>query len=423
MPPGNIKENLNYNEKKVQRRHAKLIHSSGYLKDTAQLNFQEKLQGFTRLIERNNSKTNALHISLNFSRTDQLNKEKLTQIADDYMERIGFGDQPYLVYQHDDAGHPHIHIVTTSIRADGSRINTYRIGADKSEKARKAIEILYGLTKAEDSKLKEALQFKSVDIEKVMYGKSETKRAITNVLNAVLEKYKFSSLPELNAILGLYNVQADRGKEDSRTYQKQGLFYRLLNEQGEKVGIPIKASLFYCKPTLKFLQIKFLKNSTEKETHKKKLANTIKLALLKKPDSLDQLIKDLETKGIHVIKRIAKTGMIYGLTYIDHNSKCVFNGRDVGTAYSAKAVLDMIEKSGQQGQQRPALKVQDTTLLPPPEKVNHQLESAEDTSSLLTRTENDSALENLIETLLAPEYTDPNLPYPLRPKRKKRKRK
>ena len=53
---------------------------------------------------------------------DKLSKEKLKEIANEYMQKIGFGEQPYLLYQHHDAGHPHIHIVTTNIKADGKRI-------------------------------------------------------------------------------------------------------------------------------------------------------------------------------------------------------------------------------------------------------------------------------------------------------------
>jgi hypothetical protein len=44
-----------------------------------------------------------------------LSKEKITEIAVEYMDKIGFGEQPYLVYQHFDSGHTHLHIVTTNI--------------------------------------------------------------------------------------------------------------------------------------------------------------------------------------------------------------------------------------------------------------------------------------------------------------------
>ena len=85
----------------------------------------------------------------------------------------------------------------------------------------------------------------------------ETKRAIQNVLDDVINQYKYSSLAELNAVLKQYNVMADRGTEDSIIYQKKGLYYRALDDNGNKIGVPIKASLFHQKPTLSFLEQKF----------------------------------------------------------------------------------------------------------------------------------------------------------------------
>ncbi len=93
--------------------------------------------------------TKTLHVSLNFDPTERLSNDKLIGIASIYMEKIGFEEQPFLVYRHEDSGHPHIHIVSTTIRKDGSRINTHNIGRNQSEKARKEIEKLYGLVKAE----------------------------------------------------------------------------------------------------------------------------------------------------------------------------------------------------------------------------------------------------------------------------------
>jgi hypothetical protein len=73
-------------------------------------------------------KTNTLHIILNFDRDDKPDVNTLQQIAAAYMEKIGFGDQPYLVYQHKDASHPHLHIVTTNVQVDGNRISIHNIG-------------------------------------------------------------------------------------------------------------------------------------------------------------------------------------------------------------------------------------------------------------------------------------------------------
>src|SRR3954452_19551010 len=113
------------------------------------------------------------------------------------MDKIGFGEQPYLVYQHVDAGHPHLHIVTTNIKADGKRIDTFNIGRNQSEKARQELEQKFKLVKALGRKIL-GEEIRPVS-QKIQYGKSETKRAITNVLDHVLKQYKYSSLAELNA--------------------------------------------------------------------------------------------------------------------------------------------------------------------------------------------------------------------------------
>src|SRR5215831_14380460 len=154
--PHSIKRALNYNEQKVQKGKAELLFAGNYLQTREELNFYSKLERFEKLIEKNSAKTNTLHISLNFDPSEKLSKEKLVGIANLYMSKIGFGNQPYLVYEHRDAGHPHIHIVTTSIQENGKRINTYNIGKNQSEKARKEIEVEFGLVNAASRDFKQA---------------------------------------------------------------------------------------------------------------------------------------------------------------------------------------------------------------------------------------------------------------------------
>ena len=109
--PHSIRRALNYNEQKVRKGQAEFLYAANYLKDSEQLNFYDKLQRFTDLISLNErAKTNSLHVSINFDNSDRLSKEKILEIAAEYMERICFGEQPYLVYQHNDAGHPHLHV-------------------------------------------------------------------------------------------------------------------------------------------------------------------------------------------------------------------------------------------------------------------------------------------------------------------------
>lgn len=281
--PHSIKRALNYNEKKVQTGLAECIYAGNYLKNSGEMKFHEKLNRFNDLIELNERtrKSNTLHISLNFHPTENFNKDKLIDIASTYMSKIGFSKQPFLVYQHTDAGHPHIHIVTTNIQPDGRRINTFNIGRNQSEAARKEIEKMYGLIKASDRNQRVTETIDSINVQRAQYGKSETKRAITNILDAVINHFSYTSLPELNAVLRLYNVVADRGIEAGRIFRTRGLLFKILDEKGNKIGVPIKASSIHSKPTLKNLEKKFAENEIKRQPARQKLKTAIDWTLAK----------------------------------------------------------------------------------------------------------------------------------------------
>jgi hypothetical protein len=331
---------LNYNEKKCQKNQARCIYSGNYLLQPGQMNFHEKMERMQDLIARNErtKKTNTLHISLNFDPSEKHDTHKLSQIAQTYMDKIGFGQQPYLVYQHHDAGHPHIHIVTTNIQASGKRIDTYNIGRNQSEKARKEIETEFNLVRAQDKKHGLATGINPVDVQKVQYGKSETRRSIANVLGHVIDHFKYTSVAELNAVLKQYNVVADTGTENGRIQKYGGLLYRLLDSRGNKIGVPIKASLFHNKPTLKYLEKKFEENEVSRQPEKKKLKATIDWTLAKGKGSLKEFIEALQKEKIYTVLRQNKDGLNYGITFIDFRTKAVFNGSDIGKSYSIAGI-------------------------------------------------------------------------------------
>lgn len=336
-----IKGALNYNEVKVTGGKAALIHASGFMKDTHALSFYDKLHRFTALHELNErATTNTFHISLNFDPSEQFNSERLSSIASTYMEKVGLGNQPYLVYEHKDAAHPHVHIVTTIIQPNGKRIPTHNFGKLKSEPARKEIEIEFGLIKA-SSKVKNALDvIPSSEIKKAVYGKSVTRRSISNIVRAVTGSYKYTSLPELNAALRQYNVTADRGTEKSRMFAKKGLVYGLLDEKGKRVGIPVKASSIFGKPTLTFLERQFKLGDISRQRNREPLKKIIDGVLSSaNVRTKKDFISALEAKGIVVLFRANAEGRTYGVTFVDNNTRSVFNGSVLGKEYSAAPIL------------------------------------------------------------------------------------
>ena len=94
----------------------------------------------------------------------------------------------------------------------------------------KCMENKFSLTKYNKPLSQEPVQVKRA--QQVIYGETELKRGINDVLNTVIPHYNYSTLEELNAVLRLYNIMAHRGKEDSHLYLTRGLLYNALNEQG-----------------------------------------------------------------------------------------------------------------------------------------------------------------------------------------------
>ena len=411
--PHSLQRALNYNEKKVQQQKAECIHAGNYLLNPEQMNFYQKMERLQDLIMLNEraKKSNSLHISLNFDPSERLAKQSHVEIAQLYMEKIGFGEQPYLVYQHHDSGHPHLHIVTTSIRPDGKRIDTYNIGRNQSEKARKEIEKTFGLVKAESKSTERAKEIHPVNVQKVQYGKSETRRSITNVLDAVVNHFKYTSLAELNAVLKQYNVMADRGSEKGIIYKSNGLIYRLLDEKGNKIGVPIKASLIYSKPTLKNLEKKFAEKKLNRQPDKKKLKTAIDWSLSKSSNSLDQFIMALKKEKIQTIIRENKDGIKYGITFIDYRTKSVFNGSDIGKDYSMAGIQKKLNEEDQCPKQILSEKKPFTT----PATSQNMANGFTEEKNKDQKTGNDPLKE-----LITPEKSFHKLPFELIKKKKKR---
>lgn len=413
--PHSLKRALNYNEKKVQKGQAECIHAGNYLLNPEQMKFHHKLERLQDLIALNErtKKSNTLHISLNFDPSEKLYKEKLSEIAQTYMDKIGFVKQPYLVYQHTDAGHPHIHIVTTNIQADGKRIDTYNIGRNQSEKARKEIEQSFGLIKAQGVKIQQSKETIPINVQRIQYGKSETRRSITNVLDTVINQYKYTSLAELNAILKQYNVVADRGNEKGRIYKTKGLLYKLLDEKGNKIGVPIKASLIYSQPTLKNLEKKFSENEIKRQPDRQKLKTAIDWVIAKSPASLKELTAALLKEKIQTVLRQNNDGLVYGVTFIDYRSKSVFNGSDLGKQYSIAGIQQKINEQGK------------STIQETKSKETPQLTKQPKAITIFEGKEKQFELENnkedLLQQLTGSEKTFNRLPFELI-KRKKKKR-
>jgi hypothetical protein len=398
---------ISYNENKVKEGTADCIFARGFAGEAKQLSFADKLSTFAYYIRQNTKvTTNAVHISLNFDPKEKLSDDKLRAISSNYLDKIGFGLQPFLIYRHFDAAHPHVHIVTTNVQLDSRKISLNNIGRDKSERARKEIEVEFSLVKATGRKVGQE-QLKAADLSRALYGKSETKRAISNIVNAITRSYKFASIHELNAVLKQYNVIADPGREGSIVHLKKGLCYSLVDKNGNSIGVPIKASSIYGKPTLKSLTNQFELNELLKTPHKERVKQVIDNFIQGEDKTLKGLVNHCIANQIFPVVRQNEEGRIYGLTFIDDSTKCVFNGSSLGKQYSAKGILDRLGKQ--------AISCS-TRIRVPSLPVKEGIEACEVNRAFSFETNN----KGLLETFTEAKLDHSNAPYEMRRKKKRK---
>lgn len=296
-----IRRTLLYNEQKVEENKALLLDARNYWQEKEDLSFEEKmhrLKDLTLLNER--CKAHCIHISVNFHPVDQLTDKEMVRIAAEFMKDIDFKDQPWLVYRHIDAGHPHCHVVSTNIRHDGSRIPNDLRSPYLLKQLCQRIEWAHGLTHAQ---MPVRRKTQTADYaQKLKYGETSTKEGIANVLRHTLDKYAYTSLEHLNSLLSLYHVRADRGSTQGLMYQNRGLYYRMIDAEGKKVGAPIKASAFESQPTLNNLEQKFILNAAKEAESIRHVERHVLWAMRPQPPaSLANFREELRTRRIVLV--------------------------------------------------------------------------------------------------------------------------
>ncbi len=150
-------------------------------------------------------------------------------------KKLRFGNQPWVMYKHEDIDRHHIHIVTVNVNEEGKRLNQdflYR----RSKKITTELEDKYNLHKAQREKVSPDTPITKLD------PSGDIKRQVANTVKLVGMRWKFQTLGEYNAILGLYNIRCEEtdGKVNGREYH--GLVYFALNDNGEPIANPFKAS-------------------------------------------------------------------------------------------------------------------------------------------------------------------------------------
>ena len=322
---------LGYNFKKVEKGEASILLVAKLYQDReGRYTMEDVLADMEALIPKKcRTKKTVFHCSLNPHPDEKLSDEQLTQIAKEYMEALGYGKQPYIVFKHNDIAREHIHIVSLRIDGKGRKIND-KFEKRRSKKITDVLEKKYNLIPS--SKVSEK---PTAEMPKIDSTQGNIKEQVANTVRSAMKHYVFCSLGELNAILSRYNLAVEEVKTEYRGKRYDGLVYVPTDDKGNKVSTPIHASDIGRGVGYAAIQNKMQKS---KETVKS-LIPAVRRKVLEvmrtSPQTEERLRQRLEEQGLRVIIRKTDNRRIYGITFIDDEKGIALNGSRLGKGYAA----------------------------------------------------------------------------------------
>ena len=341
---------LRYNKEKLDKDEAEVLFWQKMLEPFdkyGRMDVDACMDSFRPYLEANRRTTSTVfHASLNPSPEDRLTDEQLREIAQEYMQKMGYGDQPYIVFKHKDIDREHLHVVSLRVDEQGRKL-PHDFEARRSMEILRDLECKYGLqpsVKGQELTDREGLR-------KVNYPEGNVKQQISSVVRSCLRNYKCSSYGEFRTLLERFNVSVEErtGTIGGRNYA--GIIYGALTDDGYGIGTPIKSSRIGKDVGYKALQ-KYYEKSKEKLRENgalDQLRQTVKGAM-SPHNTRDEFRQLLKADNIDAIFRINPAGRIYGVTFIDHNSGIVANGLVLGKEFSAN-VFNELYPAPKQAQQ------------------------------------------------------------------------
>lgn len=376
-----------------------------------------------------------IHISLNPSPKDILSEEQMTVLVQEFMEKFGYGNQPYIVWLHEDIDRRHMHIVSVRIDEKGEKIDHNREGI-RAQNICREMEVKYGLHPT----LGERGERELLSLQKVDYAEGDVKAQVKHTARTLLECYNCHSLAEYNTLLEQYNVSVYevRGSVDGKEYH--GIMYGALDDDGRQVGTPFKSSKFGKVFGYEALLKKFA--ASVEKVKRDNLAERTRKEVVKAMQGIstkEDFARRLKEVDIEVVYRTNPEERLYGITFIDHVNRTVFNGSRLGKPFTANVFNELFNNPDADRERLIPLPEQETprqgTISEQADNMNREGQQEwQDTRQNERQAEISGSLIDmsslgavdifsiLMEEDHTHEYIDPAFRYGRRKKKKKRRR-
>lgn len=426
-----------YNKIKVDDGTAKVLWHPRIAADTSgNVPIENCVQAFESYVALNSHVSKpVIHISLNPSPKDILSEEQMTVLAQEFMEKFGYGNQPYIVWLHEDINRRHMHVLSVRINGKGEKIDHNWEGI-RAQNICREMEVKYGLHPT----LGERGERELLSLQKVDYAEGDVKAQVKHTARTLLECYNCHSLAEYNTLLEQYNVSVYevRGSVDGKEYH--GIMYGALDDDGRQVGTPFKSSKFGKVFGYEALLKKFA--ASIEKVKRDNLAERTRKEVVKAMQGIstkEDFARRLKEVDIEVVYRTNPEERLYGITFIDHVNRMVFNGSRLGKPFTANVFNELFNNPDADRERLIPLPEQETprqgTISEQADNMNREEQQEwQDTRQNERQAEISGSLIDmsslgavdifsiLMEEDHTHEYIDPAFRYGRRKKKKKRRR-
>ncbi|WP_213188907.1 relaxase/mobilization nuclease domain-containing protein [Cloacibacterium caeni] len=297
---------VQYNDKKVEKGTGELMLMKNFPSFIDENSSQEEVRNYLKSISKNEKVKKPQFHAVISTKFQQHSKEELTKVAEDFMQEMGYGNQPFIVVFHNDTENNHVHIVSTRV--------------DKS--TRKKLNDSYERLKAQKA---------LADTLEKRYGISSEEK-LEKLLN-----YQISSLKQLEILLERngFKLTKNTNDENALGILKNGVREKTIygnqlnisNPKNDNRAKQIKAILnkykeVYSNKVFKVEDRRYLEKLLPEEKQKENWKPKIEFE-----SELQKKLRDVF--GIDVIFHHKDELHPFGYTLIDHKTETIYKGSDI----------------------------------------------------------------------------------------------
>ena len=150
-PAGSNFPGIQYNDKKIDKGKGELMLMKNFPSFINESSSKEEVKSYLASVSKNEKvKKPQFHAALS-TKFREHSKEELTKIAENFMDEMGYWNQPFIVVFHNDTENNHVHIVSTRVdKQTGKKINDSYEKLKSQRALAKVMEKIYGISNVEN---------------------------------------------------------------------------------------------------------------------------------------------------------------------------------------------------------------------------------------------------------------------------------